>query len=135
MDRNQENLNLAMLINNESSQGEAQADALILQIDVSFEGVQNTRGIIGSFISSYKEKAPDLSNKEWLYKEFSKYPEIWVDEDELKQTAGEIVEQVDLFDSSRQDLAEHHNKGLSTNYWLAKKIEQGASASFLSRSL
>ncbi|WP_082002951.1 hypothetical protein [Geobacter sp. OR-1] len=129
MDRNQERLNLAKLIENEASRGEAQADALSEQIEVAPEDARKTRGVIGSFIRSYKDKSADLSNKAWLCMEFAKYPEIWSNEDELNQTAGEIVEQVELFDSSHQELAEHHSKGLSTNNWLAEKIEQGAFAS------
>ncbi len=125
MDRNQEKLDLVTLMTNGVSHGEAQADALAKQIEITPEGAQKTRGVIGSFIRSYQYKSPDLSNKAWLCMELAKYPKIWSNEDELKQTADEIVEQVELFDSSQQELAEHHNKGLSTNNWLAEKIEQG----------
>jgi hypothetical protein len=129
MDRNQENLDLAELIANGSSHGEAQADALAEQVDITPAGARKTRGVVGSFIRSYRDKAPDLSNKAWLCAEFTKYPAIWGDENELQQTADEIVDQVNLFDASRKELEEHHNKGLSTNNWLAGKIEQGATAS------
>lgn len=129
MDKNQDVLELAELIENGAVYGDGQADALAGRIDVFPEGAQKTRGIISSFIRSYKDKAPDLSNKVWLCHEFSKYPEIWIDESELTLTAGDIVEQVELFESAKKELAEHHNKGLSTNNWLAKKIEQGAFAS------
>jgi len=132
MDRNQENLDLAILIENGASNSEAQADALAKQLDVMPEGAHKTRGVIGSFIRSYRDKSPDLSNKIWLCDEFAKYPDIWVNDSELKQTAGEIVDQVDLFDSSQKELAEHHDKGLSTNNWLAGKIEQGATANGVS---
>jgi hypothetical protein len=128
MDRNQENMDLPMLIANGASHGEAQADTLAEQIEVTPEGAKKTRGVIGSFIHSYKDKSPDLSNKAWLCLEFAKYPDIWRTEEELVQTAGEIVEEVTVFKSSQQELTEHHLKGLSTNNWLAGKIEQGAVA-------
>ncbi len=129
MDKNQDNLDLAMLIENGASEGEVQADALADKMDIPPDGAEKTRGVVRSFIRSYKNKSPELSNREWLASEFSKYPEIWLDQSELTQTVGEVVGQVELFDASNQELAEHHHKGLSTNNWLAKKIEQGASAS------
>jgi len=128
MDRNQEKLDVATLIESGLSHGEQQADALAEQIKVTPQGAHKTRGVIVSFVRSYRDKSPEMSNKLWLCEEFSKYPELWSNEDELKRTAGDIVVEVDRFDSAQQALAEHHSKGLSTNNWLAKKIEQGASA-------
>ncbi|WP_323175942.1 hypothetical protein [Neisseria cinerea] len=63
MDRNQDNLDLPELISNSASHGEAQADALAEQITITPEGAKKTRGVIGSFIRSYRDKAPELSNK------------------------------------------------------------------------
>lgn len=128
MDRNQDNLDLPELIANGASHGEAQADALAEQIKVTPEGAKKTRGVIGSFIRSYRDKSPELSNKAWLCREFAKYPDIWQTEEEIEQTAGEIVDEVDVFKTSQQELAEHHRSGLSTSNWLAGKVEQGAIA-------
>ncbi|OUS68184.1 hypothetical protein B5G52_20230 [Pseudoalteromonas sp. A601] len=128
MDRNQDNLDLPALIANGASNGEAQADALTEQIEFTPEDAKKTRGVISSFIRSYRDKSPDLSNKAWLCLEFSKYPDIWSNEEELKHAADEIVEEVEVFESSQQELTQHHRKGLSTNNWLARKIEQGATA-------
>lgn len=127
MDRNQDNLDLPALIANSASNGEAQADALEEQIEFTPEDAKKTRGVISSFIHSYRDKSPDLSNNTWLCIEFSKYPDIWSSEEELKHAADEIVEEVEIFESSQQELTEHHRKGLSTNNWLARKIEEGAS--------
>lgn len=128
MDRNQESLDLPALIANGASNGEAQADALAEQLEFTPEGAKKARGVIGSFIRSYRGKSPELSNKAWLCLEFAKYPDIWSNEEELKHAADEIVEEVEVFESSQQELTEHHRKGLSTNNWLARKIEQGATA-------
>jgi len=128
MDRNQQNLNSATLIANGASHAEAQADVLAEQIEITPEGARKTSGVIGSFIRSYRGKSPDLSNNAWLCLEFAKYPDIWSNEKEIKQTADEVVEEVGIFESSQQELEEHHSKGLSTNNWLAGKIEQGATA-------
>ncbi|MCP5208447.1 MAG: hypothetical protein H7A01_14675 [Hahellaceae bacterium] len=128
MDRNKENWDLPALIANGASNGEAQADALTEQIKFTPEDAKKTRVVISSFIRSYRDKSPDLSNKAWLCLEFSKYPDIWSNEEELKHAADEIVEEVEVFESSQQELTEHRRKGLSTNNWLARKIEQGATA-------
>jgi hypothetical protein len=128
MDRKHESFDLPTLITKGGEHGEAQADALAEQINITPEGAQKTRGVIGSFVRSYRDKSPDLSNEAWLRREFAKYPNIWCNEEELKHTAGEIIEEVKVFESSQQELAEHHSKGLSTNNWLAGKIEQGATA-------
>lgn len=126
MNRSQANLELAVLIANSASLGEVQANTLSEQIEVSVEGAKKTRGVISSFVRSYKDKSPDLSNNIWLCHEFAKYPNIWRTKEELEQTASEIIEEVDNFSSSQQELSEYHSKGLSTNNWLTSKIEQGA---------
>lgn len=128
MKEKQVNSDLAALISNGVNYGEVQADRLSEQIKIDSAEAQKTSGVISSFIRSYKDKPRDLSNKNWLCSEFAKYPEIWISDDEMKQTADEIVEQVEFFESSKKELSEYHNKGLSTNNWLAEKIEQGASA-------
>lgn len=110
MDRNQDNLDLPALIANGASHGEAQADALAEQIEFTPEDAKKTRGVIGSFIRSYRDKSPDLSNNAWLCLEFSKYPDIWRNEEELKHAADDIVEEVAVFESSQQELTEHHSK-------------------------
>ena len=128
MDSNQEAFDLSTLIANGAYHGEAQADALAQRVDVTPEGAKNTRELIGSFIRSYKDKSSDLSNKAWLCHEFAKYPDIWRTEEELRKTASEIVDQVEVFRSAKQELIQHHNRGLSTTNWLAGKIEQGVTS-------
>ncbi len=128
MKTEQKNLDLPSLIASGIDHEEIQKDILEEKIKIPPDGAVKTRGVIGSFIRSYKDKSPDLSNKEWLCTEFAKYPDIWRNKNELEQTAGEVVEQVELFESAKEELSKHHQKGLSTNNWLAEKIEQGASA-------
>ena len=126
MGKSQDNINLSELISNSSSRGEVQADALAEQVNISPEGASKTNVVIASFIRSYKGKPSEQSNQDWLASEFAKYPKIWSSENELKQTVDEIIEEVELFNSSQRELEEHHCKGLSTNNWLAKKFEEGA---------
>lgn len=132
MDSLQEKLDLVNFFENGVSHAEAQADYLAEHIQVTPEGAKKTRNVISSFVRSYKDKAPELSNKVWLCNEFAKYPNIWSDEHSLKQTADEIVNQVNLFELYQHDLTEHLGRGLSTNNWLAEKIEQGATTNGVS---
>jgi len=126
MDKRYSNEGLSELIANDAEHGEKQADAVIEIVEATPEGSEKTRGVIGSFIRSYKDKAPEVSNKVWLCGEFSKYPGIWVDAEEIRQAAGDVVDQVERFDASQKSMDDYHAKGLSTDHWLAEQIEQGA---------
>jgi len=109
---------------------EQSADELAkeLAIPVDKENAEKTRNTVVSFVSSYKQKAPETSNLEWLEKEFSKYPSIWENPGELKNTAIDIVETVDRYENERNKLAEYRTKGLSRESYLTKAIEDGAKA-------
>lgn len=65
---------------NSASHSEVQADVLTEQVDITTEGARNTRKFVGTFIRSYRDRASNLSNTQWLCGEFAKYLEIWGDE-------------------------------------------------------
>ncbi|MCL1993293.1 MAG: hypothetical protein FWG66_10150 [Spirochaetes bacterium] len=98
------------------------------------ENAEKTRGVVLSFVQSYMHKSPETSNAQWLESEFSKYPKIWEDEGEAKNTAQAIVETVERYENEREKLAEHKAKGISQESYLAKAIEDGAKAKSLSQS-
>jgi hypothetical protein len=108
---------------------EQSADELAqkLTIPENKEDLEKTRNTVVSFIHSYKHKAPEKSNVQWLENEFSKYPTIWKNPDELKTAAKDIVESVDLYTAERQKLADLP-KGLTRESYLVKAIEDGARA-------
>ena len=121
---------LASRIEEGAENGEQQADELAkkLAIPVDKENAEKTRNTVLSFVHSYKHKAPETSNTEWLENEFTKYPTIWKDPGELKNAAKDIVETVEHYETERNKLAEYRAKGLTRESYLAKAIEDGAKA-------
>jgi len=121
---------LASRIEDGAENPEQSADELAkeLAIPVDRENAEKTRNTVVSFVSSYKQKAPETSNIEWLEKEFAKYPAIWENPGELKNAAQDIVETVDRYEKERNKLTEYKAGGLTRESYLAKAIEDGAKA-------
>jgi hypothetical protein len=108
--------------------GEESAENIAAQLELSSEGAEKTRNTILDFIRSYRAKRADQSDAAWLQKEFSNYPDVWGNAEEIKNAAEDIVANVEMFASAQEELEDHFSKGLSRNNWLAGKIEQGAIA-------
>jgi hypothetical protein len=121
---------LASRIEEGAENPEQSADELAkeLAIPIDRENAEKTRNTVISFVSSYKQKAPETSNLEWLEKEFAKYPAIWENPGELKNAAMDIVENVDRYEKERNKLAEYKAKGLTRESYLARTIEDSAKA-------
>jgi hypothetical protein len=99
-----------------------------LTIPENGENLEKTRNVVVSFVSSYKHKEPKTPNVQWLENEFSKYPAIWENPDELKTAAKDIVESVDCYEIERKKITDFRAKGLSRESYLVKSIEDGARA-------
>ena len=121
---------LATRIETDAENPEQSADELAkkLAIPASGEDAEKTRNTVVSFVHSYKNKASETSNVDWLEKEFTKYPKIWDNPGEIKNTARDIVETVERYDAERNKLTEYRAKGLTRESYLAKAIEDGAKA-------
>jgi hypothetical protein len=121
---------LASRIEDDAQNSEQNADELAkeLAIPVDRENAEKTRNTVVSFVGSYKRKAPETSDLDWLEKEFAKYPAIWKNQSELKASATDIVETVYSYEKERNKLAEYRAKGYSTESYLVKAIEDGAKA-------
>jgi hypothetical protein len=93
---------------------------------------KHTKGvfaIILSFIKSYMKKAPDVSPAEWLEAEYSK-PENavhWKDRDPRESAQG-VIRGIQEYETAKQELRDHFDKGGSRETWLAAQIEVGAEA-------
>lgn len=120
---------LVVLIEDSAKNEEKSADDLTEKIELTSENSKKTRNTIVSFIRSYKNKDSNIPDREWLAKEFSKYPEIWKNDQEITDSADEIVTDIERFEYCKTDLQEHYRKGGSRESWLAGKIEQGATGS------
>jgi hypothetical protein len=115
---------LAARIESEAEHPEAGTDACenALAVNLNNENEQKTRGVVLSFVHSYKHKAPETKDAVWLDDEFAKYPAIWKDNDERKNTAAIIVERVESYEAEKHRLAECRES------YLKSAIETGAKA-------
>ena len=125
MSNNNFNNELAQLIN---QQNYSIVKSLASRLNIEKIGAQLAKNTIVDFLLSYKQKDDLISNQTWLISEFKKYPNIWSNDDELFNSAQEIVTQVESYQNAQTELQEYYAKGLSRSYWLSKKIEQGAKA-------
>ena len=120
---------LAILIEDSAADPEKAADNIAKKIDFTPDNVKKTRGVIVDFIRSYRHKDKNISDRDWLGNEFSKYPEIWENNQEIKDSANEIVTEIERYEENKADLRDFYKKGGSQEQWLAGKIEQGATGS------
>lgn len=121
---------LALRIEEDAGNPEAGADIVekALEIDTEGENRQKARETVLSFVQSYRHKPDETLDTAWLDGEFSKYPTIWKDADERKNTALIVVERVQRFEEEKQKLAEYRERGLSRESYLKSAIESGAKA-------
>jgi hypothetical protein len=96
-------------------------------------GLEKKSGVIGtiiSFVKSYKEKAPDISNATWLEAEMTKNADYAQGKSaaEIKEAADGICGSIKDYEQAKQDLARHKAEGGTRESWLRKKLEEGAEA-------
>ncbi|MBU0653664.1 MAG: hypothetical protein KJ914_00865 [Gammaproteobacteria bacterium] len=105
-----------------------QAERLMQDVFSGEENAEKTGNLITRFVASYEKHKHDMPLDQWLMQEFRQYPTIWTDEAELASTAREIILTVENNNAAKTSLHEHLEKGKSRESWLAKRIEEGASA-------
>lgn len=107
---------------------EQQADRLEREVFGSQENAGKTGNLISEFVTSYEQHKRDMPLDQWLIQQFREYPTLWQDAAELESTAHEVIRTVERNNASKVSLHEHLGKGKSRESWLAKRIEEGASA-------
>lgn len=115
----------AEVLTNEEYQ-ERQADMLIEQTFGNEENMKKTSSVIASFVESYEKHKHEMPLQEWLVREFRKYPDIWNDEQEISNTATEVIATVKEAKQKKEALYAHMDKGKSKESWLANEIEKSA---------
>lgn len=113
------------VLTNEEYQ-ERQADILMEQTFGNEENMKKTSSVIASFVESYEKHKHEMPLQEWLVREFKKYPDIWKDEQEITNTATEIISTVKEAKEKKESLYSHMDKGKSKESWLANEIEKSA---------
>lgn len=96
------------------------------ELDISAENQLKTAKTIGNFVHSYKNKSEEQSNQDWLTQRFLRYESLWSSQDELREDARQIVEQVEGLYRAKKDLIQYESQGGTRDAWLANHIEMGA---------
>lgn len=117
--------NLVNLANNEDET----ADLVMTEMEINNKNIPKIKKTVHSFVSDYARKSSDVTDKQFLIKKFEHYPTLWDNQNEIEQTATDIVDTVYTYEQNRRELNEHIAKGKRRESWLSKKIEQGATAS------
>ena len=105
------------------------ADSDDLDKEISTDNGEKTAALIGEFLESYETHKDSEQPSIWLESQFRKYPELWKDEEEIRNAAREVVDAIDRANEAKSSLISHLKKGQSQASWLALKIEKGAQAS------
>ncbi|QPK62895.1 hypothetical protein IVG45_19025 [Methylomonas sp. LL1] len=106
-----------------------QADRIENEVFGGEENAKKAAGLIQQFVSSYGKNKDRVVLEQWLTEEFRRFPTIWKDQEELENTAHEIIVSVQRANDAKQSLYAHLDKGKSKESWLTKQIESGAAAS------
>ncbi|GHV65182.1 hypothetical protein AGMMS49587_19010 [Spirochaetia bacterium] len=119
---------LAACVKTSDQNAEHDADIIAKDLNLTDENAEKTRNTVADFVTAYKQKDEKVTDTEYLVTQFSKYPKIWKNNDEMRQNAEEIVKTVVDYENAKADLQANLAKGISKESWLATKIEQGAAA-------
>lgn len=86
---------------------------------------RTVKDMFKKYLKLYKEKNPEMSDKEWLEQLFRiELPAMT--EEEVKQDSKEIVESIKTFDENLESCNEAAEKGISKERWLADKIQEAS---------
>ncbi|WP_298608571.1 hypothetical protein [uncultured Thiothrix sp.] len=108
---------------------EQQATRLTEAVFGDEQNTEKTGILITKFVRSYEKHKNDMTLETWLVKAFQSFPSIWKDQDELSQTARELISTVENNNAAKVSLYNHLEAGKSRETWLATKLEEGAAAS------
>ena len=109
-----------------SNNDEQTADAVMAEMEIKEENFPKIKNTFEDFVSGYAHKSDDTSDKDFLVAKFKQYPTIWSSDEEIEDTAVEIVETVYAFQKNKAELDAHIADGKRRESWLAQKIEDGA---------
>lgn len=85
--------------------------------------------IIASFVRALRSKPSEQSNTDWLNEQFAKYPEIWKSDEERANAAKSVVEAVDQYRQSSEQLQRDIAEGKSRERFIQTAIDTACTAS------
>lgn len=80
------------------------------------------------FINSYNQAKQDVQPEAWLFQQLNKYPQLFRDEQEIRDSARDIVSAIETTTAKQADLQDHLARGNSRESWIVKQVEQGTTA-------
>lgn len=109
----------------EPEESQAKLVPIVLGEGASYENVAQ---IQSEFIASFSLAKQDAGLEECLVQEFNKYPQLFRDEQDIRDSAREIITATEEVNAKRADLHNHLARGNSRESWIVKQVEQGAAA-------
>lgn len=106
-----------------------QAEAVLFDGE---NGAVNTAKTVNDFVDDYLQNGRSQAIDTWLIGRFSRYPEIWENEQEKLDTAHTIISTVNTLVDNQVAVEKHLNAGKTLTNFLNKKIEAVAKAENLS---
>ncbi|MEQ1726580.1 MAG: hypothetical protein HOP24_02815 [Sideroxydans sp.] len=104
---------------------EIQADNLEKELNQD-GNAEKTGSTISDFVLSYEKHKTEMPLNEWLVFKFKQHPEAWQNEEDLTNSATQVISAVTQANADKASLYAHLDAGKSQESWLAKQIEQGA---------
>ena len=92
------------------------------------EATKGVVALIKDSFTSYKQKPTETSLNNWIEDEFRKHPDVFIDEDDIQQSAQEITGNLTVYNDNREDLQQTIAAGKTAESWVIKKIQEGAKA-------
>lgn len=92
---------------------------------LSEEEARSVKDLFKRYLKQYKEKAPEMTDQEWLEQLFKKeLPEM--KPEEARQESEEICESIKVFDDNLASCNKAAKNGISKESWLADKIQEAS---------
>lgn len=92
---------------------------------ITEEEAKTVREMFKKYLRYYKEKNPEMTDKEWLEWLFKKELSDTTEED-TKADAKEIVESIKTFNKNLESVNDTAKRGVSKERWLADKIQEAS---------
>lgn len=109
----------------EPEKAQAKLALAVFGADTNYEQAAQTQR---EFIDSGNQAQHDLEPEAWLVQQLNKYPQLFRDEQEIRDSARDIVSTIETTKAKQSELQDHLARGNSRESWIVKQVEQGATA-------
>jgi hypothetical protein len=108
----------------ESKNNEEQSDIAVIE-GFDSKSANELSIILKRFLSSYRNKEKNISDREWLKNQFKiELPEL--SDSEVEKLSEECFEEIDTFDKNLKSINETIENGGTKEGWLSKKVQEAS---------